>query len=260
MATSWIPTASAQAYRPAAANEVTEFKGTLKGVRGNIVSVEREDGVECIVMFPDEITGVEFVADALPAYLRRGTLVRFATTLGPTGMPMTPVDKLEVIAPVNVKGLNAHSRTKLMPGVNSAERKPMPKNGVLSGKVYVVGNLMMLAPNGGLAVQAGKYPLQTMVKPDAKFEIRANNLSLAQVGDAISVSGFYQPPDDTKVKAERIIVTTDRVYGEAPPAKTRKPKRGSKKKPDETLSEPEGIATKADGIAEGLEANADESE
>lgn len=220
-----MSTAAAQAYAPGAANEVTEFKGTLKGVRGNIVSVTRDDGVDCMVMFPDQITGVEFIAKALPAYLRRGTMVRFATTLGPTGMPLTPVNKLEIIAPVNLTGLNSHSRVKFLPGVNSVERKPPPRNGVMTGKVYVVGNLIMLAPNGGLAVQAGKVPVQTMVAPDATLEIRANSLALAQVGDTVSVAGFYQPPDDTKIKAERITVTSDRIYGEAPPPKERKSRR-----------------------------------
>ena len=50
---------------------------------------------------------------------------------------------------------------------------------------------------------------------DAEFELRFNNLTLAQEGDPVSVAGFYQPPDDTKVKADRVTITTDRVYGEA---------------------------------------------
>lgn len=221
----------AQGYQPgAAANEVTEFEGELKGVRGNIATVTREDGVDCMVMFPDEINGLEFIASALPAYLRRGTPIRFTTTLGPTGMPLTPVDKLEIIAPVNINMVSHSQRMKYQPGVNSADRKAKPRNGPMTGKVYVVGSLMMLSPNGQLAVQAGKTPVQTMVSPNAKLEIRANNLALAQPGDRVKVAGFYQPPDDTKVKAERMTVTTDRVFGETPAKPERKSKKSRKEK------------------------------
>jgi len=212
----------------APANEVTEFKGKLKGVRGNILTVTREDDVDCLVMFPEELNALEFVAQALPAYLRRGMPIRFATTLGPTGMPLTPVDKLEVIAPVNLKSIANSQKMRYTPGVNSADRHSKPKRGPMTGKVYVVGSLVMLSPNGQLAVQAGNVPVQTMVAPDAKVEIRANSLALAQAGDTVTVAGFYQPPDDTKVKAERIVVTTDRVYGETPPKPERKSRRNNK--------------------------------
>ncbi|TWT94350.1 hypothetical protein [Neorhodopirellula pilleata] len=219
----------------APANEVTEFKGKLNGVRGNILTVTREDDVECFVMFPDELNALEFVAPALPAYLRRGMPVRFTTTLGPTGMPLTPVDKIEIIAPVNMSLIANSQKMRFTPGVNSADRHAKPNQGPMTGKVYVIGSLMMLGPNGELAVQAGKVPVQTMVAPDAKVEIRANSLALAQPGDLVTVTGFYQPPDDTKVKAERIVVTTDRVFGETPP----KPERKSRKKSKEDAVEPE---------------------
>lgn len=221
----------------AAANEIAEFKGKLKGVRGNILTVTREDDVDCLVMFPDEINSLEFVAQALPAYLRRGMPVRFSTTLGPTGMPLTPVDKLEIIAPVNLKQIANSQKMRYTPGVNPADRHAKPAQGPMTGKVYVVGSLMMLSPNGQLALQAGKIPVQTMVAPDAKVEIRANSLALAQPGDTVTVVGFYQPPDDTKVKAERIVVTTDRVFGETPPKPQRKSRRKSKDAEPEPASE-----------------------
>ena len=57
-------------------------------------------------------------------------------------------------------------------------------------------------------------PLQIPLAPQATFEICYNNLSLAQEGDPVSVSGFYQPPDETGFEHERITITTERVYGE----------------------------------------------
>lgn len=50
--------------------------------------------------------------------------------------------------------------------------------------------------------------------PTAKLEIRFNNLNLAQEGDSVSVAGFYQPPDETTIKGDRVTITTDRIFGE----------------------------------------------
>ncbi len=211
----------------APANEITEFKGTLKGAQGNVITVTREDGTECMVQFPDEITSLNFVATALPAYLRRGMPVRFATVLGPTGMPMMPVEKIEIFSPLPAAAVPHSHSTRYTPGAHSADRKAPQRGAPLTGKVDVVGSLMILNPQGGIAIQAGTTPVQTMVSPNAKLEIRLNNLSLAEPGDSVSVVGFYQPPDETKVKASQITITTDRVYGEEQPKKSRT--RGTKR-------------------------------
>ncbi|WP_404306689.1 hypothetical protein [Neorhodopirellula lusitana] len=221
----------------AAANEVTEFEGKLKGVRGNIVTVTRDDGVDCLVMFPKEADLIEFSATALPAYLRRGMLVRFSSVLGPTGMPLAPVDRIEIFAPVNPATVSGSGKDNYTPGVHSASKERKARNAPMTGKVTVVGSLLMLSPDGRLGVQAGKTPVQTMVSPQLKLEIRANNLSMAQEGEAVKVSGFYQPPDDTKVQAERITVTTDRIFGETPPPAARRTRRTRKEKEAQTKTE-----------------------
>lgn len=241
----------------ALANEVIEFKGTLKDARGNMVTVAGDDGTEYIVQYPDEITSLEFIAKALPAYLRRGMPIRFATVLGPTGMPMAPVNQIEVFAPINAKMLPHNQTERYTPGVHPADRKKRPRGAPLTGKVIVVGNLAMLNAQGGLALQAGSTPVQTMVAPDASLEIRVNNLSLAQPGDAVSVEGFYQPPDKTKVKANRIKITTDRIYGETPPKKIRQ--RPGKKTSDASPDTPDDAATPQNETAENETAKNEEA-
>ncbi|MCM2372793.1 hypothetical protein [Aporhodopirellula aestuarii] len=238
----------------ALANEVTVFDGTLKDARGNIITVTREDGTECTVQFPDEITSLEFVGKALPAYLRRGTPIRFATVLGPTGMPMAPVNQLQIFAPLSPQLVPHNQAERFTPGVHSADKKKPQRGMPLTGKVIVVGNLMMLTAQGGLAVQAGSTPVQTMVSPDATLEIRVNNLSLAQPGDAVSVEGFYQPPDETKVKANKITITTDRVFGEMPAKPTRQ-RPTKKSKVVEPTVEPEKMPGE-----ESVEAEAEEKD
>lgn len=240
----------------ARANEVTKFTGTLKNARGNIIVVTRDDGAECMVQFPDEITSLTFVAEALPAYLRRGMPIRFATVLGQTGMPVSPVTKIEIFSPLSEQAVAASLKTKYMPGVKSSDRHKKRRRGApLTGQVDVVGSLRMLTPQGGLALQAGETPFQTMVSPDAKIEIRYNNLSLAQPGDKVSVAGFYEPPDDTKVKASQITITTDRVYGEAPPKKGRQ--RGAKGKRNAKAEDRGAKAPEAEDAGKGDAAEAE---
>ena len=78
---------------------MTQFTAKLKDARGNIIVVTREDGTDCMVQLPDDITSLNFNAKAVPGFLRRGTPVRFAMTIGPNGAPMSPVEKIEIFAP-----------------------------------------------------------------------------------------------------------------------------------------------------------------
>ncbi|MEM9368024.1 MAG: hypothetical protein AAGD07_18685 [Planctomycetota bacterium] len=208
------------------ANEVTEFKGTLSGVRGNVLMITREDGTEVQVQFPDRLESLRYVAKASPSAARSGALVRFQTTLGPTGAPLSPVEKLTFFAPVNPRQIKGLAAQQFIPGVHTANRqRPRPGQPV-TGKVTVVGQLAMASPQG-IMVRAGQSPVQARVSPNIQLEAVFNNLSLAQPGDAVTVAGFYNPPNDTLVKGDRVTITSERVYGEAAPKAERNP-RGAK--------------------------------
>ena len=235
-----------------AASEITSFNGKLVASRGMILTIEREDGTEVMVQTPDSISQLTFTAKALPAYLRPGMPVRFKANLGPNGAPLEPVSKLELFAPVNVKLLKGRERENYQPGVHPSKPPQRGNAGPPTGPVTVVGNLMALTPQG-VALRAGNIPVQTMTSPD--LQIRVNNLSLAQPGDAVQVRGFYQPPDETKVKAESIQITTDRVYGETPPPnerRSRRSKRGDRDKDDATESENADDANSEEGKSLGV--------
>jgi hypothetical protein len=195
-----------------------------------ILIVEKEDGSEAMVMPPENIASFKFVAKATPAFLRPNMLVRFSGNFGPGGRPLQPIDKVTLFQPVNMRSIQGHAREQFTPGVHSADRHG-GRNQPMVGKLTVVGNLMGLSPGGVLAVRAGKYPVQVPVAGEAEFEVCYNNPSLAQPGDTVTVSGFYQPPNENQVRADRVTITTDRVYGEYQPEderKTRRKRRGDK--------------------------------
>ena len=197
----------------AGTNAITNFKGKLlKSMRGGVIIVTREDGTEVTVAPPDEAPSFQFVAKAKAAFIGRGTLVRFTGTFNQAGVAQAPIDKVEIFQPVSGK-MSGHFREKFTPGVHTDRRDRDAKNSPVA-KVSVVGNVMGLDPSGLLMVQAGKIPVRAPLAPDVEFEIRLNNLNLAQEGDSVQVSGFYQPPDESKVKASKVTITTDRVYGE----------------------------------------------
>tara|TARA_A100001391_G_C5002142_1_gene261061 strand:- start:106 stop:993 length:888 start_codon:yes stop_codon:yes gene_type:complete len=212
----------------APANEVTKFSGTLKDARGNVIIVTREDGTDCMVQFPDDITLLSFTAKAVPAALQRGTPIRFAMAIGPNGAPISPVEKIEIFSPLGPGMVPRNQAARFTPGVHQAGRQPRQAGASMGGKVDVVGTLMMVTPQGGISVQAGGTPVNTMVTQDVEIEVQVNNLSLAQAGDEVEVEGFYNPPDETKVKAQRIKITSDRVMGETPNPANRKERRKSK--------------------------------
>lgn len=249
-------TSSVIAQSPGSSNTVTEFKGKLKSFQRGILLVTRDDDKEVMVQLPDDISSFTFVADAKPAFLGRGTLVRFSGLYDANGNPLAPIKKVEIIQPIGpANKLSNQQRQNYVPGVYSQHRggrQQLPP----SATYHIVGNLGGLSPAGAMMVQAGKVSVRAQLAQDAKFEIRFNNLSLAKEGDPVSVAGFYEPPDDTKVKADRITVTTDRVYGE--PVAVEKPTRRRGRRDAENDGDKEGDKEEGDAAKkEAGEADAD---
>ena len=215
-------------------NMVTEFKGALKSFQRGVLLVTKDDGTEIMVQPPDDMSKFQFVATAKPAFLTRGALVRFAGTFNQAGVPQSPVARVEVFQPLTGK-VPGSLRERYIPGVY-ADRRSRNQPAQPIAEYNVVGALVALDASGIMAVQAGNRPVRVQLAPDAEFELRVNNLSLAQEGDAVSVAGFYQPPDETRVKADRVTITTDRIYGEPNNVPKRTSRRASRRttKSDET--------------------------
>ena len=240
--------ASGAGFSNAPANEVSEFKGTLKGMQRGVLQVTHEDGTDVQVQVPAQAPSLTFVAQAKPPFLQRGMLVRFSGTFSPAGVAAVPIDKVEIFQPVNLQGVPGHSRERFMPGVHPADRHAGKKKPVGIAKYTVVGSLMGINGNGAIMVQAGKIPVVAPLAQTAFFEIRFHNLSLAQEGDAISVAGFYEPPDDTKIRGNKITVTTERIYGEPQQVPPRRSRRVSKRQ--QTKLDAENAAKEKSGTAE----------
>ena len=98
----------------------------------------------------------------------------------------------------------------------------------------VNGMLMGLDASGTMLLQVGRRPFELQIRDDTRFEICFNNLSLAEEGDTVSVTGSYQPPDENKVKADRLTITTDRIFDELTEATPRRTSRRSSRRTKKT--------------------------
>lgn len=203
----------------AGANAVTEFEGELKQTRGRLLMVTKADGTDVLVQAPQEVTGLVFTADAERSFLKQGLPVRFTAEFTPAGAPTAPLDEVSIYQPVPTKRLGRAARQRFVPGVYPLSPRQKVRGGLPASprgpsEFRIVGKVMGIDAEGLMMVQAGNRPIRIPLAPDASLKIRFNHLRLAQPGDTVAVSGFYQPPDERRVRAERVTVQSDRVFGE----------------------------------------------
>lgn len=216
-------------FKGANQNMNIKVEGKLAGFKQGMLLVTRDDGVEVSVKPPQDDLGFDFQAPIDSSFLQRGMMVRFNGNFNQAGIPTDPIEGLTVFLPVNEK-IAKKKTDEFMPGVYPGEKKSNLPEGVLNYKV--VGKLMGWDATGLVAVQAGRRPLRVQLAEKATMDLCLNQLNLAKQGDSVTITGTYRLPDDTKVVAKTISVTTDRVQTGAAtstPANSRakRRKRGS---------------------------------
>lgn len=227
---------------------VIEVKGKLKDSQRNLMVVTRDDGTDVTVKLHDDPTRLRFIADAKLAFLRPQMMARTTVNLGPAGVPVAPADVIELFQPIPPAALPSSAKENFTPGVHSTSHdKPNPQLGFVPGNYKVIGMIVGM-DNKGLYLNTGRGPMPIPLSPEAKIGLVYHNLSLAQQGDPVTVSGFHQPPDETQVVANSVTIRPERVYGEAEENPRRRTTRTrTKNKPDEPAEDPapaEGAAAK----------------
>jgi len=195
-------------FKGANQNLNIELEGKLAGFKQGMLLVTRQDGVEVTVKPPEDALGFDFQAPIDVSFLQRGMMVRFNGNFNKAGVPTDPIDELTAFLPLTEK-LAKKKSDEFVPGVYPGDKKSNLPDGVSNYKV--VGKLMGWDATGLVAVQAGRRPLRVQLAEKATMNLRLNQLNLVQQGDAVTIEGTYRLPDDTKVVAKTISVTTDRV-------------------------------------------------
>jgi len=216
---SWItPTIESRSYSQDSFDTVIEVTGKLKAARGNTLTITRDDDIDVTVKLHEDPTKMLFSAIAKPQWIRVGMLVRVEATFGPNGQAVQPVDKVELFQAFQAAKLPPSARVKYLPGAYSlTETQPDAQGktaGFQPGNYRIVGPIIGMGPEG-IIVNAGPVRVPLPIAAEANWLIRNHDLSLATPGDIVKVTGFHQPPDETKIIASDVRVTVDRVYGEA---------------------------------------------
>ncbi len=211
---------------------VIQVNGKLKDVRRNLMTITRDDGVDVTVMLHEDPTRTVFNAVAKPQWLQQGMIVRVESMFGPTGSPPTPIKKVELLRPFQPSKNSPAQRERYLPGIYPLDEVKVGQQvGFRTGNYRVIGTIMGMDATG-VMVNTGQTPVPLPIAPDAEWSIVFHDLSLAQAGDPVSVNGFHQPPDETKIKAGSVRITTDRIYGEV-----KENERGKRRTPRSKLKD-----------------------
>ncbi len=211
---------------------VIEVTGTVVGARGKTLMVERADGEQVTVWLHEDPTRLRFIADAKPAYLRKGMMVRAEASLGPGAIPTGPVGKVEIFQAIPLAGLPHSAKEKFTPGIHPAKKgDARPQAGFVPGDYGVVGMVIGM-DTAGIYLNTGQSPLPLPVGAETEFTLNVNNTSLVQPGDPVSIEGFHQPPDETQIKANSVVIRPERVFGDDEGLPNRRQtRRGSRRTP-----------------------------
>ncbi len=217
---------------------VIEVRGKLKDVRRNIMTVTRDDGTDVAVMLHEDPTKLVFAAEAKPQWIKPGMLVRVESMFSANGQPPAPLDTVEIFQPFQARMSSAQA-DMYVPGIHSMDRKPAAANGqqgIEPGKYRIIGSLVG-GGAAGIMINANQTQVPIPLTANAKWLIRFNNLTLAEPGDVVHVTGFHQPPNETEVKASNVRIVVDRVFGEV--TENPRAKKKSRAKPDDNPAAPE---------------------
>lgn len=229
-------------FKGANQNMKIEFEGKLAGMKQGMLLITRDDGVEVMVKPPEDPLGFDFQAPAEMGFLQRGMMVRFNGNFNQAGVPSDPIEGMEIFFPLS-ESLAKKQADQFVAGIYPGEKKTNLAEGVANYKI--VGKLMGWDATGIVMVNAGKRPVRIQLGEKAKLELRLNQLSLAQQGDAVAIMGTYRLPDDTKVIANTVSVSTDRVQ-RAPVSETPASRSKRRRDPATGSDEAKDPAGKAD--------------
>lgn len=206
-------------------DSVIKVEGTLKSAQGQYLIVTRSDGQDVTVKLHEDPTRLTVTAEAKPTFLRPQMMVRTTATLGPAGMPIQPVERVEIFQPLRLSKQSAAVKQKFTPGLHPSDRQVDLRQGFVPGQYTIVGSIAGMDP-AGIYIFTGKARVPVPLGEDAKILLVFNNLSIAQPGDPVVVNGFHQPPDETKVIANDVAIRPERVYGEAAEMAPQRGRRG----------------------------------
>lgn len=232
---------------PGVSMEIAKVEGKYDAFAQGIIKILDSANQE-VFLHSQNDTVVHYTAEAEPAWLMPGYMVRFSASFDQSGKPSAALKSIEVFTPSIRRRLSPEQMREQTPGVHKEDKgqpegakdlfadktkKPQPqpkgrsakKDVVVPGQTFrVVGQLMNVQSNM-LTVNAGT-PIQIEIDPAATVSVTADDLnSIGQMiskGDGVNVSGLRNPAQPNHIYCESIQIKATKKLTQAIP----QPKKG----------------------------------
>jgi len=246
------------AGRQQAAPQPMEISGTIRVVaRAGIAVTNSNNQTWRVAIVP--ATKVQVTGTATADCLRSGLIVEFTAEIDSHGAIQGKVDTLTITSKEKQMGLSPSDAGNGFGGkVMDDSGKPAKRSGHTAGKAtphaqtagsYRVVGQLVVGRGGMLAVQAGRGRLPFELAEQPKINVEMADLSLARVGQEVSVKGFVSPRQPGIIQAAEVRIKLPEPQGgekadksdkKEPAVKpdAKKPARPSKKDQGEGLPEP----------------------
>jgi len=224
--------------------EIAKSEGQLAAMAGQTIKITASDKSEVfLVLSPD--TEMKYSGEADVKWLSPGLMVRFTASFD-QGRATSTLKQLEVFVPSSRGRLTGEQMRDQTPGVYQEGKAPPAgakglfadnnkKGGgnaaapaAAAGNAQswrVVGTLRGLQKNT-LMVAAGAQPIQIEIDPALAISIISDDLTFANSGDNVTVSGLRNPAQPTIIQAEKIEIKAAKKLTQAQPAGRTSKSRG----------------------------------
>ena len=231
--------------QPAASMEIAKVEGKWDAFSQGIIKILNAENQELFLQSESD-TVINYMAEAEPAWLMPGYMVRFSAALDQNGKPTAPVKAIEVFTPSTRRRMSPEEMREQTPGIHredksqpqganglfaEKEKKPQPKAKPSSkkdlasapGQSYRIVGQIGGIQNNVVTVMAST-PIQIEIDPTAAVTVKTGDISSALAliakGDSVSVSGLRNPAQPAQIYCEQITIKAAKKLTQAmPPTK-----------------------------------------
>ena len=235
-----------------AAREIAKAEGKLEAQQGQTIKISTAEKKELFIQL-SQGTALKYSGEADRSWLAPGLMVRFSTKFE-QGKPPAPLKNLDVFMPAMRPGMTMEQMREQTPGMYQEGKVPPPgakglfaednkKPGTKAGgkpadppatasgaspTYRVVGRISGV--HGNTLIVAAEQPMQFELDPAAVISVSSSDLSFAQLGDTVAVSGLRNPVEPAFIQAEKLEIKAAKKLTQAQPTTQRGGRTRSKQR------------------------------
>lgn len=219
--------------------EIAKAEGKWDAFSQGTIKILNNENEELFLMSEND-TEIRYMAEAEPAWLMPGYMVRFSATFDEKNKPTAALKAIEVFTPVNGRRLSPEQMREQTPSIYLEEKaqpdeakglfaennkkppkgRPNKKEMITPGKSFRVVGQIGNVQNNVLTVMASQ-PIQIEIDPMAVVTVNttdiATALNLTVKGDAVNVSGLRNPSQPKQIYSQQISIKAAKKLTQAMP-------------------------------------------